>query len=228
MRRSSHQNPSVPERRFNPKAQNGRSLNYIHADRQNSVTALSDQWGTLLWPRRAYGAYGGEAETRSIGPRRGRTRPLRWRATRSATPAGAGSTSWGSTATGRGGMIPNSGHSSSPTRSAASIMSTSMHTSGSNRAMRRIRRGCLLGAGRGHPAQSQRLRVPVLSLPSRMEAVQKGLQKRFNLRHGRPRLRHPCPAHLRQHQLARCLDQLPSQARYKGLLYESLVPLALP
>jgi len=66
------------------------SLNYIHADRQNSVTARSNQWGTLLWPRRAYGAYGGEAETRSIGPRRGRTRRRRWRATSSATPAGAG------------------------------------------------------------------------------------------------------------------------------------------
>ena len=43
------------------------SLNYIHADRQNSVTALSDQWGTLLWPRRAYGAYGETSSAQMAG-----------------------------------------------------------------------------------------------------------------------------------------------------------------
>jgi RHS repeat-associated protein len=33
------------------------TLNYIHADRQNSVTALSDRWGTVV-QKRGYGAYG--------------------------------------------------------------------------------------------------------------------------------------------------------------------------
>ncbi len=74
----------------------------------------------------------------ATGPMARRPR-RRWRATRSATPAGGGWTSWGSTTTGRGGMILNWGRSCSPIPSGRWTTSTSMPMSDWNQGTSRIR-----------------------------------------------------------------------------------------